>query len=187
MKGYWLRVTGYINSASIVGYYDISTDVDDPIQEYNGTSLYRQTSVRVGVAGVHSQMSNEGRTFGGYFNTLFTGSQYRRFEEVTVRPTPHQANVHTSVYLCTAKTGVMQIRLPKLGTLTSTTNTWNRDLSVMFEIDVILVYDNADVEVISSNGSVIINKSGNLVDRYTQNARGTLKLAWTGNNWIITN
>ena len=166
---------GPINSASVVGLYQ-KDDTEDPT-DFQG-------SIRAAVVGRNQFMKNEGRTFGGYFDSTLVGGTYMQSMHMPTGGQTYQGRVDISTYINMATSGVVTLMLPLMSN--KNTGNWNKFNSVGFWIDVVMYNDATDTRIVSQNGSQSIyrGRGGAPVGEITLLNSGMMRLYWNGLQWF---
>ena len=166
---------GPINSASVVGLYQ-KDDTEDPT-DFQG-------SIRAAVVGRNQFMKNEGRTFGGYFDSTLVGGTYMQSVHMPTGGQTYQGRVDISTYINMANSGVVTLMLPLMSN--KNTGNWNKFNSVGFWIDVVMYNDATDTRIVSQNGSQSIyrGRNGAPVGEITLLNSGMMRLYWNGLQWF---
>lgn len=169
---------GPTNSASVVGLYQ-KNDTEDST-DFRG-------SIRAAVVGKNQFMKNEGKTFGGYFNSTLVGGTYMQSMHMPTGGQTYQGRVDISTYINMATSGVVTLVLPLMSN--RNTGNWNKFNSVGFWIDVVMYNDNSDTRIVSQNGSQSIHRgrNGPAVGEITLLNSGMMRLYWNGLQWFPFN
>ena len=163
------------NSACVVGLYQ---ENDDDTNSFDNS----QGVIRAAVVGRHYYEKNEGKTFGGYFSSILYGGKYQEFMNMPTANGTYNANISCSLYICTANSGTTVLNLPLMATL-NTSGNWNRHL-VGFILEVVMYADNADVRIVSQNGSTSIYLGTTNAGEIKMLNSGVMKMLWNGTQWI---
>lgn len=165
--------TATANSASVVGLY----------QQEDTEELYLP-SIRSAVVGVNQFHRNQGRTFGGYFNTVLTGAHYKLHKNLSSGVTNYTATSDIGLYISYLNAGVLNFTLPNLPTIQNGWCDYGGDIRNTFELEIYLINESADIKIVTSGGAnTIISPQGN-VSTFTILNPGKVRLIWNGSHWI---
>ena len=124
--------------------------------------------------------TNTGRTFGGYFNTMYMGSMFRNIKTISASGN-HYATLDCGLYF-NPSTQNNSLYLPVMADAKTSNGTWN--IGVAFEIEV-LVGENAYTRVYSQNGANSMYGSGSTGTSIVTDNAGIWRFIWTGTQWFV--